>query len=69
MADSVVQKYMACTAFDDGGNCTAAVWVDPPAVIPPMSAEMGAGIGSTIGLIWLAVYAVTMPRKGAQLRY
>lgn len=64
---SVVTKYAACTQFDSTtGQCATVVWVDPPAVIPPLSAEHGAVLGGVTIAIWTAVVALVLIRKGAR---
>lgn len=69
MSDPVVTKYLACTQFEPStGECTASVWVDPPAVIPPLTAEQGFVIASSIGVVWAATVAVVLPRYGARLK-
>ncbi|MBD9377928.1 hypothetical protein [Pseudoxanthomonas sp. PXM04] len=67
----VVEKYMACTAFDEGsGQCAAVVWVDKPSSIPKLSAEHGLMLSGAIVVIWFAA-AVFGPvlRKSASTRY
>lgn len=63
----VVSKYMACTAFDtETEECTALVWVDPPAGgIPPLTAEEGAALGGVTLCVWCGVIAMVLIRKGA----
>lgn len=69
MSAPVVSKYLACTQFDTTtGECTASVWVDPPAVIPPLTAEQGFAIASAIGVVWVGVVAVVLPRIGARYK-
>lgn len=65
---SVVAKYAACTQLDpSSGQCAAVVWVDPPAVIPPLTAQQGALLGGVCILVWGAVIAMVLIRKGARL--
>ncbi len=65
---SVVSKYAACTQFDSAtGECTTVVWVDPPAVIPPLSASQGAMLGGITLVVWTCVYAAVLLRSGARI--
>jgi hypothetical protein len=63
----VVTKYMACESFDPATEeCTAVVWVDPPAVLPRLSAAEGMQLGAWIAAFWVACAVVgPLLRKGA----
>lgn len=68
VASPIATKYAACTEFNsDTGECAAMVWVDPPAVIPPLTAEQGAALGGATCLVWVGVMAMVVIRKGARI--
>lgn len=51
-------KLYACTQFDDAGRCVAAVWVDQPTVLPPLSVRDGNAIGMQMFGAIVIVYAM-----------
>lgn len=70
MSIPVARKYMACVEFDQvTEECAAVVWVDPPAVVPRLSAEQGTLIAGFIGAVWVACLVLgPIARKGASSR-
>lgn len=51
-------KVYGCTQFDEAGQCSAAVWVDQPAVLPPLSVHDGSEIGMKMFAAIVVVYFV-----------
>ena len=67
MASPIATKYAACVEFNpDTGECASMVWVDPPAVIPPLTAQQGAALGGATVLVWVGVVAFVLIRKGVR---
>lgn len=67
MPNPIATKYAACVEFNtDTGECASMVWVDPPAVIPPLTAAQGSALGSATVLVWVGVLAFVVIRKGVR---
>lgn len=57
-------KVLACVEFHpDTEACTAQAWIDPPTLLPPLSAEDGAAIGIQLVWVYATVKAVVLIRE------
>jgi len=57
-------KVYACVQWDEpSGTCLAHAYIDPPSVIPTLTAEQGAAIGVKLLGCYVVVKAVGMLRE------